>query len=429
MERLLSRNRSQQAQRRCSLGRFPFALGLVICLLSVEQASSQAVHNPVYRHSGAYPPGTHVPQGTSIPGQMMQQALVYGAPVDYQHRWVAAEETNGIEPVPADGEVVDEAGFVEEAWDPMGWMRVWANGVPPRIITVQRYSDHYWQFNIDFLSLNRDSIVGPSRTWLGESRPSGGTRISAKTDQFYSFDLEFAWLGALFWQNTSGEVQWDGVNTNYTPTNMSSNFNAFELNTRWRWVEASGPCTGAWILGVRYIRFAENGVLDSASAGTGRPFIPGTGQNIFSYEKITSATVNDLVGFQLGGELFWSVFKGVMVGGDLKGGIYGNSATRKTIGYDRRPLGGGSGGGNLQLGELTGSSTSFFGEANVMVNAHLGHGWYIRGGYTGLFLTDIVLGSNSLLVPGGEGTVAPEPLRLTQDLIAHGFYGGLEWQY
>ena len=102
----------------------------------------------------------------------------------------------------------------------------------------------------------------------------------------------------------------------------------------------------------------------------------------------------------------------------MKGGIYGNSADRKTLASNRSGTGGDERGVKVE-----GKNTSFFGEANVMVNAAMGHGWYIRGGYTGLFLTGVATGSDALLVPAGGH------LPTTRDMIAHGFYGGLEWQY
>ena len=42
--------------------------------------------------------------------------------------------------------------------------------------------------------------------------------------------------------------------------------------------------------------------------------------------SVRTEAENNLVGFQGGGEWFWSVFRGVMIGGNLKGGIYGNLA-------------------------------------------------------------------------------------------------------
>ena len=57
-----------------------------------------------------------------------------------------------------------------------------------------------------------------------------------------------------------------------------------------------------------------------------------------------------------------------------------------------------------------------------MVNTHLGHNWYIRGGYTGLFLTNVTSAVDAVQVDNQD-------VGAHRSLIASGFYGGLEWQY
>ncbi|MEE2781697.1 MAG: hypothetical protein VX431_05815, partial [Planctomycetota bacterium] len=282
MERLQSRNHPARSHGTGMMVRFSvaFFFAAVLLGLGTGRAPGQTVDNTVYLRSGSYAPGTFVPQAAPIPGHMLQQAMAYGAPLGYQHRLIAAEEPAEVEAVPADGEVVSEDGFFEGDWDTTGLVRVWANGVRPRIITTQRYSDHYWQVNVDFLALER---YGPRETitTTGSGTPldlfkrgatTGGARISAKADLFYSFDLEFAWLGGIQWAGRStNQIDWNTanggqgqiydlvsgpvmVNPNGNFSFIDSNFNAFELNTRWRWVQASSPWTGAWILGVRYIK-------------------------------------------------------------------------------------------------------------------------------------------------------------------------------
>ena len=255
---------------------------------------------------------------------------------------------------------------------------------------------------------------------------------------FIVFDLEFAWLGGIHWVGrSSNQFPWDTANggqgqiypfpnnpvmvdANSNFTNLNSNFNAFELNTRWRWVQASSPWTGAWILGVRYIKFAEKVSLESgantvivtnATAG-------GAFQTALD-GAVTTEAINHLVGLQGGGELFWAVCRGVMIGGDLKGGIYGNSARNKST-LTGRTIDGISPGPFSTSYYRTMNTAAFFGEANVMVNAHLGHNWYIRGGYTGIFLTDVTTGVSA---------VSQANVTARDSLVASGFYGGLEWQY
>ena len=126
------------------------------------------------------------------------------------------------------------------------------------------------------------------------------------------------------------------------------------------------------------------------------------------------------MGFQGGGEFFWAVCRGVMLGGNLKGGIYGNHAVNESeivaIPQSGFPT------GASQSYKYSKNSAAFFGEANLMVNAHLGANWYIRGGYTGIFLTGV--SSGVAAVQSDFQTVSTN-----NNLIANGFYGGLEWKY
>jgi hypothetical protein len=101
-----------------------------------------------------------------------------------------------------------------------------------------------------------------------------------------------------------------------------------------------------------------------------------------------------------------------MIGGDLKAGIYGN--------YGRYEY---SGSALPTPSTQAGNNGAFLGEVNLMVNTALPWGWYIRGGYAGLFMTNVSMVANVL------GQTSGLSVPLTSTLIAHGFYGGLEWQY
>ena len=407
----------------------------------------ESVQRSVFLQRGPLPA-----QADPIPNHLWQQAMAYGQPINYQPQ-LGADASESVQPESMEGEVIEDftdGSLTEDAFDPYGLVRVWANGVPTRVITAQRYSDAYWRFNIDLLSLERS---GPRETITTTGTPSvpvdifrraaptGGMRISASADLFYSFDLEFAWLGNITWVGRpSNQFKWNTVNggrghiynigplvaatngvliaTRSNKTNFGSNLNAFEINTRFRWVGTTSPFTGAWILGARYVRFTESAYVDDKAGPLVVQSSLGGPTNVVS--SVRTDADNNLVGFQGGGEWFWSVFRGVMIGGNLKGGIYGNLAQTHSAIHNVT----GPGGSNLGNAEYNSSSTTaaFFGEANVMVNAHLGHNWYIRGGYTGLFLTNV--SSAVSAVQEDFQTVSTK-----NSLIANGFYGGLEWKY
>ncbi|MEC7501987.1 MAG: hypothetical protein VX970_09675 [Planctomycetota bacterium] len=421
-------------------------LGLIIAA-TASKLHADSMQRSVFLQHGPLP-GQAVP----IPSQLWQQAMAYGQPISYQTQ-LGVDTSGGLQQGPMDGEVVGEftgGNFAEGAFDSYGSVRTWANGIPPRLITAQRYSDAYWRFNIDLLGLRRyDStdiiVTGPNLTdgaqkAFPSGQLSGGTRISASADLFYSFDLEFAWLGNISWvASKTNQFNWNLVNggqghlyssaSQFLPnsavqintggnwTNLRSNLNAFELNTRFRWVGATSPVTGAWILGARYVNFDDR-VWVNRTAGADL-----SGTNATSTVQLAYANtraINHLMGFQGGGEFFWAVCRGVMLGGNLKGGIYGNHAVNESeivaIPQSGFPT------GASQSYKYSKNSAAFFGEANLMVNAHLGANWYIRGGYTGIFLTGV--SSGVAAVQSDFQTVSTN-----NNLIANGFYGGLEWKY
>ncbi|MEK6204990.1 MAG: hypothetical protein N2B02_05085, partial [Amylibacter sp.] len=361
----------------------------------------QSVQRSVFLQRGPLPA-----QADPIPNQLWQQAMVYGQPINYQPQ-LGADASESVQSESMDGGVIEDftdGSLAEDAFDPYGLVRVWANGVPSRVITSQRYSDAYWRFNIDLLALERHNLSEirqytnntPPGATFKNAAPTGGMRISASADLFYSFDLEFAWLGNITWVGRpSNQFKWSAVNSNNghnyvtdigagttldgvmiatrnNKTNFGSNLNAFEINTRFRWVGTTSPFTGAWILGVRYVRFTE-----SAYVNNNRGDIIVQSSTIGAQQNTATAirteAANNLVGFQGGGEWFWSVFRGVMIGGNLKGGVYGNlaqnSSTIKDISSTTTSF------GNASYEDST-TTGAFFGEANVMVNAHLGHNWY-----------------------------------------------------
>ena len=420
--------------------RLLFVIAGLIVLTMPSLLLAQSVQQSVYLQRGPVPV-----QAAPIPNSLWQQAMSYGQPVSYQSQL----DLNRSELVQAEavgGEVVDDftaESLAGDSFDLYGPVRTWANGVPARVITAQRYSDAYWRFNVDLLSLNRYGPREPIRVSGGvdldifkKGSPTGGVRMSASADLFYSFDLEFAWVGGITWVGRStNQFNWNLVNgggghiytggsaqqpngtfirPNANKTNFGSTLNTFEMNTKFRWVGASTPFTGAWIFGPRYVRFTESATVNNVT------LLPPVTGGVNTASTARTEAVNNLWGFQGGGECFWAVFRGVMVGGNLKGGIYGNLAENSS------ELSGIRGPGGTSLGSAeynyTRATASFFGEANVMVNAHVGKNCYIRGGYTGFFLTNVT--DSVTAVQQDFQTVSAK-----SNLVASGFYGGLEWKY
>ncbi len=410
-------------------------LFVVVCLLSLSAAVSRAwgqapaIQNTVYTYGQ---PNTtapvHTPHGMKIPGHLVNQAMgQHWQQVAYQpqlanHAATGQPGGGNAEPVYSQSEYVmgtDYSGYGEVYGS--GADRYRSGGVDPRLITTQRYGDHYFQANVDFIDFRRTNMDAVTQQWVDrgpDGNRTGGIRASLRANPFYSCDFEFAYLNTRWTGNISPSSSglWWGLD-DFTPpgtrpgttispaTRFSSNLDSYEFNTRWRWVETIRPWTGAWIFGVRYVDFEEQ------ASGTVQETV-----STIIYEQLLT-TSNELIGFQLGGELFWSVVPRVMIGGDIKGGIYGNYAKRKFTDVPST--------GPTTLYPTTSTKhAAFLGEANLMVNTALSHGMYIRGGYTGVYMSSLALAADVLSGTGPNGGVP-----ITGSLLAHGFYGGLEWQY
>ncbi len=407
----------------------------VVCLLSLSAAVSRAwgqapeIQNTVYTYGQ---PNTtapaHTPHGIKIPGHLVNQAMRHHwQQVAYQPQLVnraATGQPGGgyAEPVNPQSEYVTGTGYsgYGDGYSARA-DRYHSGGVDPRLITTQRYGDHYFQANVDFIDFRRTNMDAVTQQWVDRGpngNRTGGIRASLRANPFYSCDFEFAYLNTRWNGNISPSSSglWWGLD-DFTPpgtrpgttispaTRFSSNLDSYEFNTRWRWVETIRPWTGAWIFGVRYVDFEEQ------ASGT----VQEMGTTII-YEQLLT-TSNELIGFQLGGELFWSVVPRVMIGGDIKTGIYGNYAKRK---FTDVP----SAGPTTLYPTTSTKHAAFLGEANLMVNTALSHGMYIRGGYTGVYMSSLALAADVLSGTGPNGGVP-----ITGSLLAHGFYGGLEWQY
>jgi hypothetical protein len=98
-----------------------------------------------------------------------------------------------------------------------------------------------------------------------------------------------------------------------------------EINLRRRWAEPHGFWQGSFLGGVRYMDIDENARF--TATGENNNGLANNGPRFFDYSVNTR---NALVGFQLGGDLWYNVMPGIKLGGELKSGVYNNSTNQDT---------------------------------------------------------------------------------------------------
>lgn len=201
----------------------------------------------------------------------------------------------------------------------------------------------------------------------------------------------------------------------------SSEFNNFELGFRRRWMAPNCRIQGSWLAGVRYFRLEEEFIHRTRvnypdPNGGGAPDITG-------FLNYFVGTGNSLTGFQVGGDLWATLFPGIQVGSELKAGIYGNRADQRTT-IDAKTL-------VLPIEERARhDSAAFIGEANLIgtwrINQHL----TARGGLMILYVDGVALAPENFnpappFISGARTVFIND----NGNVLYHGFAAGLEWMW
>ena len=168
----------------------------------------------------------------------------------------------------------------------------------------------------------------------------------------------------------------------YQSIAYSSSIDSFELHLRKRWIAPNCRVQGSWLAGVRYLYLLEDFRYLTVGADD-----PATGFPVgdMTYDVRTK---NSVTGFQLGGDLWTSIVPGISLGGELKGGIYGNYAQQGThiVATDTDPVFV----RDASVGD-TGSDAAFVGQGNIMLVYRTSPNWAIRTGYTFLYVDGVAL--------------------------------------
>ncbi len=308
-------------------------------------------------------------------------------------------------------------------------------------------AQRWYDINVDAVYLQRDNtadsyffesdgidgprLLGTDDLSLDES---AGVRVSAAMQLGAGNVLEATYLGSFNWSDQTsvvsptnnlfsvmsnfGQDPFGGFDDTdeaaYAALEYSSNFDSVELNYRQRWVAPNCKIQGSWLAGARYfylteefryatVSFARNGAMD--------------------YDIGVS---NSLTGAQLGGDLWVCIMPGLSIGGELKGGIYGNRATQRTH-IDAVSF------GTPVDEKVTGASAAFLGDAKVTVLWRLSQNWTLRGGYMFVYVDQVALAAENFnpAPPFVNDPLRPRIPRIADnsDVFYHGAHFGLEYMW
>jgi hypothetical protein len=183
-------------------------------------------------------------------------------------------------------------------------------------------------------------------------------------------------LFSPFSQFGQGALNVDADAANVHRIAYSSNLNSAEVNIRQRYISPNGRVQSSLLAGVRYLSIDEDFEFQSFQ-----------GRNHLRYVAQTS---NDLVGFQLGGDVITDVLPRFKFGAEAKAGVYGNDAQLRNI-ITSTP---GGLPNNVREADQR-NNASFVGEAGIFAIVHITPRFNLKAGYQCLVVTGVALATEN----------------------------------
>lgn len=200
-----------------------------------------------------------------------------------------------------------------------------------------------------------------------------------------------------------------------------SSFDSFELNYRYRWMAPNCRYQGSWLVGARYFKLDEDFEYTTQSSINGVPGSP-------AGAEFSTNVHNDLLGFQLGGDVWVCIVPGFRLGGEFKAGVYNDNITvnneiEVTDGVDDATF----------LEEVQGQDVSLVAQADIKATYRLNYNWTLTAGYHFLFVEGVALGpENFNPVPPAiffppPGVSREEFINDSGNVFYHGYTAGIEY--
>jgi len=301
---------------------------------------------------------------------------------------------------------------------------------------------------VDFASFGVNGPIVLDTTDLDFDSESS-FRFSAMFQWGAGSNIEFTYFGLFFWdsaasvsdptnflfspfsdfgQNPGGFTETDFGS--FASIDYESSFDSFEINFRQRWMAPNCRYQGSCLFGVRYFKLDEdfnyfaNGALipgDPAAVPPTEDLIPELNNNINVH--------NNMVGAQIGGDLWMCILPGLRIGAEGKAAILGNRvAVENTISTNvPDPI------GDPQLPvieDLVTNDVSFLGEANIMGTYRLNQQWTLRGGYQFLYVDGVALAAENFnSQPPFVNGVRVATINDNGGVFYHGWFAGTEFMW
>jgi hypothetical protein len=346
----------------------------------------------------------------------------------------------------------DRCGFVDSMRGKLGSCRGSLRPYGEGGIATQRWFDVYAEAMFlkrtsginNFVTSTRG--IGPTTPVLGTSQvnpdqlqPGLSLQLNVQTGP--GSNLEFTYFGLNEWKNSASATS-DPPGTLFSfisnfgtlpnggfddpdrsvlhSLNYRSRMNNGEINFRRRWSEPHGFLQGSFLMGIRYFdldeaaNFSATGTLNNTSLA-----------NTLRFFNYNSRTENALVGFQVGGDLWYNVYPGIKLGVDGKTGIYNNRVSQKaTITANSVP----------QYDEsIVTNKAAYITQIAPQLYYRLNYSWAFRSSYQLIYVRNVALAAENFnpIPPTTfvqNSTRAPQ-VNPNSDLVLQGFTVGAEYTW
>jgi putative beta barrel porin BBP7 len=323
----------------------------------------------------------------------------------------------------------------------------------------------WYDFAVDYMALRREDagrrvdfassgINGPivlDTTDLDFDAESG-FRFSAMFQWGAGSNIEFTYFGLFFWDdsasvtdptnslfspfsdfglNPGGFVETD--NGDFASIDYESKFDSFEVNFRQRWMAPNCRYQGSCLFGVRYFKLDEDfNYFAQSTANTipGDPLADPPTVDIVPALANNINVHNNMVGAQIGGDLWMCILPGLRVGAEGKAAVLANRiAVESTLSTNVPDID-----GNPQpalIEDLVENDVSFLGEANLFATYRLNYQWTLRGGYQFLYVDGVALAPENFNAqpPFLDGSPRTTVVNDNGGVFYHGWFAGAEFMW
>lgn len=163
-----------------------------------------------------------------------------------------------------------------------------------------------------------------------------------------------------------------------------SKFDNGEVNYHRRWMGYISAIQGSWFGGIRYFELDEDFGFSAV----------GSFDNTFTFDQLRffnmdTQTRNQLVGVQLGGNIWVNLIPGIAIGNEVRAGIYNNHSKVETFVYANSVPGGPLEPGASEV--LRKDAAAFVVEYSAQAVYRLTYSWSVRGAYNLLYVDQVAL--------------------------------------